>query len=275
MDPPRKRDSPGFDRLMDDIEGLNPLPDTVERSYAAGGRILKRAREKAGLKEQEVRPLYAAAYQRLYPNRKEKSSVSASALGNWEDGANPPQHGLRSILALFAVYIQATSAAQSISPSDVEDALFHFGYRRLHVEEIKALFPHGVPTRTAANPHLSDVGSMRRLLDAAWADRHYDMVLEYRIMRSAAWILADADRTVLPAEAVDELESEARRVAESGADPAQFMEYLKGLVRVSKNPNTADLVTLLRMFNDRLSGEQEKGRGSRSRPAEGRRTFGR
>ena len=275
MEPSKEQDPAGLDRLMEEVRRLSPLPDTEERSRAAAGRILKRAREKAGLKPEHVGPLYAAAYRRLYPHRKDRRHCSASTLGTWEDGVVvAPHDGRGSFLALFAVYILASPDDPAVSPEAVENTLFLYGYRRLQVEEIKALFPRGARSRGAAGDP-SDVRSMRRLLDAERADQYYDNMLEAApILRSTARVLADAEGTGVRDETVDKIESEARKVAASGADPNEFIQYLQELVRVSREPNSEGVMALLRMYTDRLSGDREELGGSERPPARGDRTLG-
>ena len=271
MEPPQRPAADRLERLLRDITQLDPFPDRLHRSRRAAGIILKQMRERAGLGVKDIGPLYLAAYRRLFPDQGD-SSVSANTIRNWEKGRGDPLHGLHSFFALFAVYILASSPARAISHEHVENVLFLYGFRRLHVDEIKALFPDGPPSPAVDTRDTADVGSMRRLVDAASADKHYDDLSdEARLMRTVAWIVADSERPVLRSETIDELESETRRVAGSGADPAAFMKIVAGLVRAIKEPSDDEVMSLVRMFTDRLSEDPDKpAPGERPRQREPR-----
>ena len=263
MKPPPKRSAPDRgDRLLSDIAELRPFPDRMDCSRRAAGAILKQMRERAGLRADDIGPLYATAYRRLFPDQGD-SSVSANTIRNWEKGNGDPQHGLRSFFALFAVYIVASHQTRPISHEHVENALFLYGFRRLHVEEIKALFPDDLPSPTG-DPN--QLGSMRRHADNYSADKYYDeRSAEDKLMRDVAWIVSDSDRPVLQSRTIDELESETRRVAGSDADPDAFMKVVAGLVRAIREPTDDEVMSLVRMFADRLSEDGDKPVRSQSR----------
>ena len=264
MKPPKRSAPDRDDRLLSDIAELRPFPDRLDCSRRASGVILKQMRERAGLRVDDVGPLYAAAYRRMFPNQGD-SSVSANTIRNWEKGNGDPQHGLRSFFALFAVYILAAPNARPISHEHVENALFLYGFRRLHLEEIGALFPDGPPGPTATTGDRSQLGSMRRYADNYSADKYYDdRSVEDKLMRNVAWIVSDPERPVLHGRTIDELESETRRVARSGADATAFMKVVAGLVRAIKAPTDDEVMSLVRMFTDRISEDRETSAQSES-----------
>lgn len=254
MKRPKARTRSGSDRLMDHIEKLSPLPDDIRESRAAAGKILRQLRERLGFNQQSVGPLYAAAYRRLYPGRPAKSTLSASTLRNWEDGFGEPQHGRACLLALLAVYIEASREAASISPDVVDHVLFLHDYRRMKVEEMETLFPGSGRNSGGSRP--AAVGTLRRLTVAALADKYYDeLSAESRIMRTAARTLADSDRSVIRGETIDKIESEVRRVVSSGGNTSTVTKFLNDLARVSKEPDSAAVVTMLQhIYIDRRDG---------------------
>lgn len=256
MKRPKAQTHSGSDRLMDHVEKLVPLPDGIQESRAAAGKILRQVRERLGFSQQSIGPLYAAAYRRIYPHRRTKSTLSASTLRNWEDGFGEPQHGRACLLALLAVYIEASRQAGSISPDVVDDVLFLYDYRRMNVEEMETLFPPSGRNSGGSGP--SEVGTLRRLMAAASADKWYDeFSVESRIMRTAARTLADADGTVIRGETIDKIESEVRRVVASGGGTSMITKFLNGLVRVSKEPDSAAVVTMLQhIYIGRSAGDR-------------------
>ena len=262
MKPPQRSAPDRGNRLLRDIAELHPFPDRLDCSRRAAGAILKQMRERSGLRVDDIGPLYAAAYGRLFPNQGD-SSVSANTIRNWEKGNGDPQHGLRSFFALFAVYIIASPQTRPISHEHVENALFLYGFRRLHVEEIKALFPDDPPSPTG-DP--SPLGSMRRHADNYSADKYYDeRSAEDKLMRDVAWIVSDSDRPLLQGRTIDELESETRKVAGSDADPDAFMKVVAGLVRAIKEPTDDEVMSLVRMFTRPPSEDRDKPVRSESR----------
>lgn len=257
MKPPETLAEGRSNRLMRAIAELKPFPNRLDGSRRSAGVILEQMRERAGLEPKDVGPLYTAAYKRLFPDHGD-SSVSTNTIGNWEKGEREPLHGLRAFIALFAVYIVAAPPARAISHEHVENALFQYGFRRLHLEEINALFPDGTPSPTAATSDVAEIRSMRRHADGRSVELHYDEISdEQRVVRTIGRIVADSDGPVLHEETIDELESETRRVVRSGADPAAFIEIVSGLVRALKEPNDKEVMRLVRMFTDRLSEDHE------------------
>ena len=84
------------------------------------------------------------------------------------------------------------------------------------------------------------------LLAIALADKYQDeLSVESRIMRTAARTLADADRTVVRGETIDKIERELRRFVDSGGDTSIITKFLTGLVRMSREPESATVVTML------------------------------
>jgi len=260
METTANNDSERFDRLMDAIETLQPMPDRLDWNRCAAGTILKQIRERAGLAVDDAGRLYTVAYKRLFPGRSE-GSAAPNTIRNWEQGKVNPQHGLRSLLALLAVYSCASRERRTASPTAIENILFLYGFRRLHLVEIDALFPQATDTPTDAPIDATELGSLRRFLDAACADRrHDDMARETGLVRDVAAVLAHSECPALRTETIDGLEHETRRIAGNRADPSEFMAYLESLLNVCKDPNSEGFITLLRMYADRLSGVQDRAR---------------
>ena len=151
--------------------------------------------------------------------------------------------------------MEASRQAGGISPSVVDDVLFLYDYRPMNVEEMEALFPRS--GRKSDGSRSAAVGTLRRLMAAALADKYHDeWSVESRIMRTAARTLAEANRTVIRGETIDEIEREVRRVAGSGGGASIIAKFLNGLVRVSREPDSAAVVAMLQhIYIDR------RGRG--------------
>lgn len=257
MEPPKKWDPARFHRLLEAIDNLNPMSDRLNADRRSAGTILRQLRERAGLKVEEAAGIYAAVYRRLFPGDSE-GSASANTIRNWEKGSVNPQHGLRDFLALLTLYILALRDTPWISAEAVENALFLYGYRRLHADEINVLFPRATVNRSRSHRDPTEHGSMRRFVDAARADmRHDQMSDKLPLLRRVASIAAQPQRPALRGDTIDELESVTRRVAGSDADASEFMAYFETLVDTSKDPNDNSFIALLRMFTDRLSGDPD------------------
>lgn len=253
MEAPERLTEARFKRLMRDIAALDPFPNRLDGPRSAAGTLLKQMRERAGLSVADVGPLYAAAYRRLFPEYGD-SSVSPNTIRNWEKGKGDPQHGLRSFFALFAVYIAAAPQAQAISHEHVENALYLYGFRRLYLEEIKALFPERTSSPAAAARDVTELGTMRRYAAGASADMYYDeMSDEERPVREVGWIVADSDGPVFQEQAIDVLETATRQVARSGADPDAFIEAVSGVVKTTKEPSEKNAMDAILKIADRLS----------------------